>query len=318
MLERIERLVAVPPEGSNVVVITRLEHKVDCSPNAAGSSAGVSVAPASADNSAAPAVVEGGKSVPEIVLVGDQPNQQGHPGPVKRLASPYRGVSFHSCTQRWRSRIKHGTKSEHLGYFCSDVEAAHAYNEAAKKIHGPNALLNEGVDVVVANAPGLRSTVVANSTSVPYDGVTFYVDRDSKPRITERQRTGSSPPAVIPTPHKMHPSGKPAVMKRELKPKVFMPLMKKEVSLMAPSKVAMREPMAFPGQTQAPMEDSLGTCGSRLDFGPSFDQWDDLFLQYWFDDNSQPAFGYSDDFDSRCLKRSRSFTNVEPMKRIRC
>jgi len=89
------------------------------------------------------------EALEEIVICGAQPSSQGKPGPVRRLTSKYRGVSFHSCTQRWRGRIKHGSKSIHLGYFESSLTAGVAYNQAARAIHGEHAQVNEGLELVL-------------------------------------------------------------------------------------------------------------------------------------------------------------------------
>jgi hypothetical protein len=160
---RIGRLVPeLPADTANHVVIVRVEHR--------------------------PA--DGSSVLSEVLLFGAQPHQQGHPGPVKRLASPYRGVSFHSCTQRWRSRIKCGSKSEHLGYFTSDLEAAKAYNDAARKIHGVNAQLNEGVELCLTDGAPVVSTVLSTS-KMPYDGLTFYTEQPCKERKPSSPRGGA-------------------------------------------------------------------------------------------------------------------------------
>jgi hypothetical protein len=149
---RIVRLVPeLPADTGSHVVIVRVEHRPR----------------------------DGSALLSETLLFGAQPHQQGHPGPVKRLASPYRGVSFHFCTQRWRSRIKCGSKSEHLGYFMSDLEAAKAYNDAARKIHGDNAQLNDGVELCLGESTGVVSTVL-DTTKMPYDGLTLLMGEPIK------------------------------------------------------------------------------------------------------------------------------------------
>lgn len=301
VVSRIESLVPVPSEGSNVVVIARLEHKFASGEPAAGATP---------------------KALTEIVLVGDQPHQQGHPGPVKRLASPYRGVSFHSCTQRWRSRIKHGSKSEHLGYFCSDVEAAHAYNEAAKKIHGGNAQLNEGVELVITSHASV-STTVLNSTRVPYDGETVYVDQESKskPRSistvspSTKQATAVKPIKARPQLSIQHPH-QPSVRQHHHQQyhqhhqhESMHQYIKREQTQQA------ENPLDFFITAE---EEPVSPCGNRLDFTAAVDQWDDLFLQYWFNDNGGPLGCFDGIDEKRCgMKRPSSFALVEA-KRIRC
>ncbi len=60
----------------------------------------------------------------------------------KRATSKYRGVSYFPRTGRWWSRIKCRGKSIHLGYFKSEIDAARAYDAAAKKYHKDFARLN--------------------------------------------------------------------------------------------------------------------------------------------------------------------------------
>lgn len=54
----------------------------------------------------------------------------------------YRGVS--KFYHRWRSAIQSNGKYSHLGMFASEIEAAKAYDIAAKKMYGDFACLNFG------------------------------------------------------------------------------------------------------------------------------------------------------------------------------
>ena len=62
--------------------------------------------------------------------------------PRKNSLSKYKGVSWHKKNASWRARISVNNNSIALGYFSSELEAAKAYNEAAKKYHGEYAYLN--------------------------------------------------------------------------------------------------------------------------------------------------------------------------------
>lgn len=61
----------------------------------------------------------------------------------RNSSSRFKGVSWVKKPRKWRARIIRDRIVHHLGYFESEVEAAKAYNEAAKTIHGEYARLNE-------------------------------------------------------------------------------------------------------------------------------------------------------------------------------
>ena len=50
--------------------------------------------------------------------------------------SGYKGVGFHKKRKKWRAYIKADGKFYHLGLFETKEEAADAYQNAAKKLHG--------------------------------------------------------------------------------------------------------------------------------------------------------------------------------------
>jgi hypothetical protein len=60
----------------------------------------------------------------------------------KNTTSRFRGVCFHKFHQKWATQIFAEGKRIFLGYFDSEIEAAKAYDEAAKKYYGEFARLN--------------------------------------------------------------------------------------------------------------------------------------------------------------------------------
>jgi hypothetical protein len=60
----------------------------------------------------------------------------------KNTTSQFIGVNFSKTESKWRSRITYQGKRIVLGRFDSEIEAAKAYDEAAKKYYGEFARLN--------------------------------------------------------------------------------------------------------------------------------------------------------------------------------
>jgi hypothetical protein len=56
--------------------------------------------------------------------------------------SKYKGVHWSKQYNLWEARIWYSGKSTYLGRFKSEIEAAEAYNKAAKEIHGNFSYLN--------------------------------------------------------------------------------------------------------------------------------------------------------------------------------
>ncbi len=63
-------------------------------------------------------------------------------GPIENSKSGYKGVSWDAARIKWRANIRVNDKQVFLGRFDDKVEAAKAYNEAAKKYFGLFAWLN--------------------------------------------------------------------------------------------------------------------------------------------------------------------------------
>lgn len=63
-----------------------------------------------------------------------RPNQNGTSG--------YKGVGWYKKYNCWRVRIQVNGKKQHIGYFDNEIDAATAYDNAAKQLHGEFARLN--------------------------------------------------------------------------------------------------------------------------------------------------------------------------------
>ena len=60
----------------------------------------------------------------------------------KKSSSAYRGVSYSQADGKWRAGIEVEGKAINLGHFDWEDEAAHAYNQAARKFFGNIAYQN--------------------------------------------------------------------------------------------------------------------------------------------------------------------------------
>ncbi len=65
-------------------------------------------------------------------------NQDKH----KNNTSGYKGVHFDKKSQIWIAQIRSAVGQRNIGQFSTPQEAAHAYDEAAKELHGQFAHLN--------------------------------------------------------------------------------------------------------------------------------------------------------------------------------
>jgi hypothetical protein len=60
----------------------------------------------------------------------------------KSSSSRYKGIYFNKQIRKWRAQIHVNRKFKQIGYFKDEIEAAKAYDRAAKKYHGEFASLN--------------------------------------------------------------------------------------------------------------------------------------------------------------------------------
>ena len=61
---------------------------------------------------------------------------------LKPGSSIYKGISWNKQSRNWKARIGFENKIIFLGHFKNEIDAAKAYDEAAKKYHGEFACLN--------------------------------------------------------------------------------------------------------------------------------------------------------------------------------
>lgn len=59
-----------------------------------------------------------------------------------RSASGFKGVYRDKQRRKWRAAIRHNDRLRHLGMYTSRIEAARAYDDAARDLFGPYAALN--------------------------------------------------------------------------------------------------------------------------------------------------------------------------------
>jgi len=62
--------------------------------------------------------------------------------PKINTSSKYRGVWYIKQRKKWRATIVVNRKRKHLGYFKHEIDAARAYDQAAKLYYGDFAILN--------------------------------------------------------------------------------------------------------------------------------------------------------------------------------
>jgi hypothetical protein len=60
----------------------------------------------------------------------------------QKSSSQFKGVTWYGRKSKWQSQIRFEGKQKHLGYFNSEIDAAKAYDVAARKQFGEFALVN--------------------------------------------------------------------------------------------------------------------------------------------------------------------------------
>jgi hypothetical protein len=78
----------------------------------------------------------------ENLRIATATENRRHCRKIKTGNSKYKGVYLKKRTGRWEASIGYNHERIHLGYFDSEIEAAKAYDAAAKKYHGEFAALN--------------------------------------------------------------------------------------------------------------------------------------------------------------------------------
>lgn len=81
----------------------------------------------------------------ENLRVCTSAENKANKGKQSNNTAGYKGVCWQKYAKKWQAQIKANGTLRYLGLFDTAKEAARAYNEVAKEIHGEFARLNEGV-----------------------------------------------------------------------------------------------------------------------------------------------------------------------------
>jgi hypothetical protein len=99
--------------------------------------------------------------------------------PKKRDASStsrYKGVGYRATEQSWRAKITVNRKRVYLGNFHSEMDAARAYDAAARRYFGEFALLNFPGEPAISLEEALSRTRSKLAEPKGFRGVTAYRD----------------------------------------------------------------------------------------------------------------------------------------------
>jgi hypothetical protein len=71
-------------------------------------------------------------------------NENQHNQKPQMGSSSFKGISWHKLTHKWRAQIQFNASRHHLGCFTDELDAARAYDTAARILFGEFALTNFG------------------------------------------------------------------------------------------------------------------------------------------------------------------------------
>jgi hypothetical protein len=116
----------------------------------------------------------------------------------QRSSSRYVGVSWHKAGSTWQVHLREPQtkRSQHLGYFTSEEDAARAYDCAALKAHGPSAKRNFPGEAI-SETPATLGEQRQQRSSSRYIGVSWHKARSSfrvqmtDPQTKRRRTIGS-------------------------------------------------------------------------------------------------------------------------------
>ncbi|UCG59543.1 MAG: HNH endonuclease [Phycisphaerales bacterium] len=113
--------------------------------------------------------------------------------PQTDCSSKYKGVCWHKNDRRWHARIHHNRRRYHLGSFKDEIEAAGAYDKAAKEHHGEFACLNLSQDT---KPEPVRRRLGKGGTRPPRNTTANSRSRTSPPAYHPNRSEAISTPIV--------------------------------------------------------------------------------------------------------------------------